>query len=300
MLDLTIILVNYNTKDLTLQCLDSIYRWIPKLLTFEVVVVDNASVDGSVSAIRNTYHDICIIENKKNLGFGAANNIGVQKSKPSRYILFLNTDTIINVDIFTPIISLFKDDDKVSAVSPFIVYPDYTPQVTYGKYPSIYSFIFSFLKLKFLFKNYWDSRLSYYNAIRPNHIKFVDHIVGVSMFVRKSVFNKLGGFDTDFFLYFEETELCFRMKNAGGNICVFPFVDVVHLLNKSMPSSLFKLTQMEKSRMLYFKKTSPCSYKWRVAAIISCLKHIFWGCKNMKLYSSLMNFVDSYKYVMKK
>ena len=103
---LTVILVNYNTKDLTQQCIGSIYKFIPKTITYEIVLVDNASVDGSLEAINYKYPQVHTISNPKNLGFGAANNIGAFYISNSKYILFLNTYVIIVSDIFSLIINL--------------------------------------------------------------------------------------------------------------------------------------------------------------------------------------------------
>lgn len=296
---LTVILVNYNTKDLTQQCIGSIYKFIPKTITYEIVLVDNASVDGSLEAINYKYPQVHTISNPKNLGFGAANNIGASYISNSKYILFLNTDAIIVSDIFTPIINLLEQDITLSAVTPFIVYPSLEPQTTYGKFPSIISFLFSFLKLKLLFRRYWNNRLSYYVDVKPDKILNVDHIVGVSMFVRKEYFDAINGFDTDYFLYFEETDLCYRLRKRGWKICVYPFVSVIHLLNKSMPSSIFKLKQMEQSRMLYFKKNSKSDITWKFVALIAMIKHTFWGIRHFALLSSLKKFWNSYRYVCK-
>ena len=297
MIDLTIILVSYNTRNLTLKCLHSIYEKIPSSIQYEIIIVDNNSNDGSVEAIKNLYPHVYIVQNDINLGFGAANNIGVHYARQSKYLLFLNTDTVVISDIFSPIISYMNSNNDISAVTPFIIYPDYKPQVTYGNFPSILSFVFSFFKIKYLFKKIWNNKLSYYIAIKPDKIKEVDHIVGVSMFVRRTSFVESGGFDTDYFLYFEETDLCNRIRKNGGKIFVYPYVEIIHLLNKSMPSNLFKLTHMERSRMLYFKKNCLNDYSWRITAFISLIKHTIWGIKNLKIFHSLLNYADSYKYV---
>ena len=101
MVDLSIILVNYNTKELTIQCIRSIYNKVPEALQYEIILVDNASVDGTVDVVKQVYPDVIIVENKVNLGFGRANNIGVQYTHSSKYLLFLNTDTIVTEDIFS-------------------------------------------------------------------------------------------------------------------------------------------------------------------------------------------------------
>lgn len=300
MLDLTIVLVNYNTKELTIQCLESIYNKVPKTIQYEIVLVDNASSDGTADAIRETYSDIIVVENEMNLGFGRANNWGIKHSHLSKYLLFLNTDTIVVEDMFTPILSYMDCHSEISVMGPFIIYPTGEPQASYGTFPSIASFLFSFFKLNFVFRNFWNNRMSYYVSIRPDNITEVDHIVGVSMFIRRSTFLEVGGFDKDFFLYFEETDLCRRIKERGGHIFINPFVKVIHLLNKSMPSNLFKLTQMEKSRMLYFKKHSSHFYCYMIVCLISFMKHLIWGLSNKNLLTSMSNFIDSYKYVLKK
>lgn len=295
MIDVSIILVSYNTKVLTLQCIDSILHNVPSTLSYEIIVVDNASVDNSMEAVKLKFPTVKIVVNNVNMGFGYANNIGVGVSSDAKYLLFLNTDTVLTSDIFTPIIKLFTVRPEISCVSPFIVYPTKEPQSTYGVFPSITSFVFSFFKLNLVFRKYWFENLCYYNSERMSVITEVDQVVGVAMFIRKSVFLDVCGFDTDYFLYFEETDLCYRVKQKGGRIFVYPFVEVIHLLNKSMPSSLFKMKNMEKSRMIYFKKNSQSGWKWSV--LISFLKHLIWGIKHWNLWETIEIFHQSYKQV---
>lgn len=255
-MSVSIILVNYNTKNFTLQCLNSIYSHT-KEVDFEIIVVDNNSSDQSVEAIKEGFQDVIVIENSENKGFGAANNIGI-KYATKKFVFLLNTDTEL---ISNSIMELFnrmesKEYEHILCAGVNIIYPDFEPQKSYGNYPSLKGIFLGMTGLKVFFRKHYDRHLATGKICDFDYVKEVDHIVGVAMFInKKKLVKQVGLFDEDFFLYFEETELCYRMIKNNFKICLFPDLKIIHHLSKSMSSNLKKHIYFERSRYLYFKKT---------------------------------------------
>lgn len=255
-MSVSIILVNYNTKDYTLQCISSIYKFT-KDIDYEVIVVDNNSTDFSVEAIKQKFPEVILIKNSENKGFGAANNIGIRYSN-KKYVFLLNTDTEL---VENTVLELFNRMEvfllkKVICCGVNIVYPDFESQESYGNYPSLTGVLFGMSGLSRVFKDFYNKHLVTGKACDFIEAKEVKHIVGVAMFINRDILkNEVGLFDEDFFLYFEETELCNRIVKHNFKIFLFPDLKIVHHLSKSMPSSLQKHIFFERSRYLYFKKT---------------------------------------------
>lgn len=286
----SIIIVNYNTKDLILNCIKSIYAHHDRK-QFEIIVVDNHSTDDSVSALSIHYPDIKIIINKENKGFGSANNQGVNEAI-YEYVLLLNSDTIIEFDILTELEQFMGKHKNCAGVSPEILYPDKIKQNTYGNYPTISFCLLNALQLlPFCTQRYKQK----YAIGLPSYFKepaIVPHIIGVSMFLRKDAFKQVGGFDENFFLYFEETDLCYRIQELGYKFYVNPHVYVLHLLSKSSPNSIFKTKHLLKSRIYYFKKRKTKGI-W-IIKCISSIKLLIESIRHkdinyLKLISNLIN-----------
>ena len=248
----SIVIVNYNTKELLLSCVDSIYAFHVSD-QFEIIIVDNDSSDGSVEAIRHNYPNLKVLVNERNVGFGAANNRGINEAI-YEYILLLNSDTIIEHNILSELESFAERSDKFAGVTPQILFPDKTPQNSFGNYPSVFYFFLNACGLIRVLSSNLKRKYSIgleYNSMEPT---IVPHILGVAMFLRKDVFVEVGGFDEKYFLYFEETDLCYRITQKGYKFYINPKVFVLHFLSKSSPSSTFKTYHMMRSRIYYFKK----------------------------------------------
>ncbi len=255
-MSVSIILVNYNTKDFTLQCINSILSH-SKEVDFEIIVVDNNSSDQSVEAIKKEFKDVIIIKNNENKGFGAANNIGINYSN-KKYVFLLNTDTELISNTLLELFNRMESEqcEHILCAGVNIIYPDFEPQESYGNYPSLKGIFLGMSGLKVFFNKYYNRHLATGKICDFNEVKEVDHIVGVAMFInRQKLVNQVGLFDEDFFLYFEETELCYRIIKNNFRICLFPDLKIIHHLSKSMSSNLNKHIYFERSRYLYFKKT---------------------------------------------
>lgn len=247
----SIIIVNYNTKDLLNNCIKSIYA-TQKNSIFEIIIIDNNSKDDS-KTLQKIYPQTRWIFNKENYGFGYANNQGVAISKYEN-ILLLNSDTILEIDILTELESFMKDHPKCGGISPQILFEDKSPQSTYGNYPTVQFFLLNAIHILPLLPHKLYNKLAIGLPVTFNTVQKVPHILGVAMFIRKSAFNEVNGFDENFFLYFEETDLCCRIKEKDYDFFVLPSIYVLHLLGKSSPTNTFKTMHLLRSRIYYFKK----------------------------------------------
>lgn len=260
-IDVSVIIVNYNTKDLTNQCIDSIFDKT-KDVCFEVIVVDNASTDGSIELLKND-NRIVYIGSGLNLGFGKANNLGVKYSK-GRYLFFLNSDTILinnAIKEFFDFMESKGNNLNIGAVGCLLVDSNYNRIHSYGNFPTMSRTI----------KNEWiDHVLKRFGKrakrfdeglIEPKDVLFfqVGYITGADLFCKREVFIDSKGFDPDFFMYWEETEMQYRWKKRYGlSAYILKGPKIIHLEGKSnkTPSQISSIKKMQ-SMFMYFKKTSP-------------------------------------------
>lgn len=270
----SIIIVNYNTKTLLDNCINSIYR-TQLNCQFEIIVVDNNSSDNSIE-LKKKYPKIEWIANKENKGFGYANNQGVAVSK-YEHILLLNSDTILEESIIDKLELACNNNNKCGGISPNILYEDKTIQNTYGNFPTVLFFWLNALKIIPILPSFIKEKLLIGQPVKFTEMKEVPHILGVAMFLKKAAFKTVNGFDTNFFLYFEETDLCDRMAQKGYRFYVMPNIHVIHLLSKSSPSSLFKTKHLNQSLFYYFRKRNIPHVS---LYILSTIKLIILAIKN--------------------
>lgn len=256
MIDVSIIIVNYNTLKLTKECIESVQRHT-KDIRYEIIVIDNCSKDGSKDFFSN-FSGISYIYSNSNDGFGRANNKGIKYAK-GRNILFLNSDTIL-LNNSVKILSDFLDSNaKVGACGGNLYYEDMSPNTSYFlSFPSLGSEIDSLL----------FDRLSNWTGKRRESFNFgespkkVAYISGADLMIKKSILEECGSFDPDFFMYYEETELCYRISKAGYRIMSVPKSKIIHLTGKSqtrksrVPSSTYL-----KSKLIYINKTTTGLYR---------------------------------------
>ena len=210
--NLSIIIVNYNTEDLLKNCLNSIK------LACEIIIVDNGSTDGSVEEIKNL--KLKIILNKTNLGFAKANNQGI-KIAQGEYILLLNSDTVVKKGALGAMIKFLDDNPESAVVGPKLLNKDGTSQPSAGRFPSL-----SVVTVMLFREHFGGSRFvrASYDKIRE-----VDWVMGAALMVKKNVFKKTGLLDENIFMYMEEVEWCCRIKKAGFKVYFYPQAEIFHL-----------------------------------------------------------------------
>ena len=256
-MDVSVIIVSYNTRDLLKQCIVSIYQQTTDL-NFEIIVVDNASVDGSTEMIKTEYPKVILIESKENLGFGKANNLGAKQASGT-YLFLLNSDTIL-IENSCKILKDYLDntnDPHIAVVGCNMLDINRKTEVSYGNFPSLIQEIFEY-GLSKIFRHYYLYRLSPAVCDSGKATKSVDYTRGAAMFFKKFIFDENNGFDERFFLYYEETELCFRLKKLGYKIMWNPNTSIIHYEGASGQTkdeiNYWILEQFYKSKYLYFTK----------------------------------------------
>lgn len=238
-------MVSYNTKDLTRDCLRSIYEKTQGI-EFEIFVVDNNSHDGSPEMIEQEFPEVRLIRNSENKGFGAANNIAIRQSN-AKYIFCLNTDTILlnnAVKIFFDFME-HPDNQNVGVCGGALYDSDNCPTNYGGQFPSILNIL-----RKFGLRNIFKKKTINYDKDIIN----VDYITGADIFFRKSVLDLVGLFDENFFMYYEETDLCFRIKKQGYNVKLIIDAKIIHLESKSCTNNLIRKKRFKTSEFIYFSK----------------------------------------------
>ena len=244
-MDVSVILVSYNTKDLTRNCLNSIYEKT-KDIEFEVFVVDNNSHDGSPEMVEQEFPQVKLIRNLDNKGFGAANNIAIKQSN-AKYIFCLNTDTLLlDNSIKTFFDYMEKEENKKVGACGGYLSNNNEYCISYGSLPSFKEILCRFFKLNYIC--YPD------NSIEKSFP--VGYISGADIFLRKNLLEEIGSFDEDFFMYYEDTDLCARILKNNYNNIILPYVNIIHLESKSTKNNNKKITMMKKSEKLYHKKHS--------------------------------------------
>lgn len=267
-MQLSIIIVSWNVKDYLQQCLQSIYQYTHDI-SFEVIVVDNASSDGSADMVAQQFPQVHLICNAANRGFGYANNQGY-KIATGEYVLFLNDDTAIHDNIFPTLIQRFKDyhdsREKIGMLGCKLLNPDGTQQDSVRKFPTVLGQTAILLKLHHSFPRLIASYMQ--TDFNYEHEQRVDQIMGAFMLAPRAVLEQVGIFDEQFFNWFEEVDLQKRITQAGYDILYTPSVSCTHIkgpsfaqLRKPMAQKIFNA-----SMRYYFRKHhSMLAYLWLCA-----------------------------------
>jgi len=229
MTDISIIIVNYNVKDLVDNCISSVYKASSGKYAIEIFFVDNYSVDGSFEFISSKYPDVICIKNSQNLGFSKANNIALKKAK-GNYILILNPDTVLEEGTFDKIINFIESNENVGAVtSKLILGNGELDKACKRSFPTLSAAFPRIVGLSALFPNskvFGKYNLTY---LDENKTHEVDSICGAFMFIPKKVLDETGCFDEDYFMYGEDIDLCYRIKKEGYKILNIPSIASIHL-----------------------------------------------------------------------
>ena len=231
--DLGIVIVNYNTKDLTYNCLKSIEKAEKPKRGVEVIVVDNGSKDGSVQMIKKIFPWVKLISKKENLGFSKANNIGA-KALNSKNILFLNSDTEIRKYSLVKPLKYLNSHPNVGAVTIKLFLAD--GQIDYDNhrsFPTPWVALTKFSGLSSMFPN--STFFNSYHLGRKglNRIHSIPLTAGSYMMIPTKLFWKIGGWDESYFFYGEDIDLCYRIGKAGYKIIYYPKTSTLHLRGAS-------------------------------------------------------------------
>lgn len=250
----SIVIVNYNTTSLTRACIQSVLTHTTS--DFEIILVDNASSDRSIETLQLEFTMVKFIFNQENIGFGRANNLGIEIAKGA-YCFFLNSDALLTSDAIGRFLTYMESSKnaKVACCGGALITLDGKKQVSYGNFPSLAE-VFATLGPGLFYKRFYRKHLCSGVKVYQTEPHLVDYVSGAALFIRKKVLTEIGSFDEDFFLYFEETELAFRIKKNGYLSVILPDVRIVHLEGGSHDSEnlIIKKELYNYHRLLFFQK----------------------------------------------
>jgi GT2 family glycosyltransferase len=251
--DLTITVASWNTRDPLRACLQSLQD-LRGELPFEVIVLDNASGDGSPDVVREEFPWVTLIASETNTGFGAAHNRAMERGS-GRYLLVLNSDAVVAAGTLQGIVEFAERNPKIGVFGPKILNPNGTLQYSCRRFPTIQAALFRNTLLGRLFpRNRYtaDYLMSEWPHDQPRQ---VDWVSGAAMVVRREVFEQLGGFDEQFFMYCEDVDLCLRARQAGWETWYVPAGGVTHEIGRSTSQIANKAIRMfHHSMWLFYRK----------------------------------------------
>lgn len=283
-IDLSVVVVNYNVKEYVANLLASLYR-ASEGISMEIFLVDNSSVEGSISYLKERYPNVNYIRNKENVGFGKANNIAIEQAKGT-FTLIINPDTLVSEDTLQSCISYMKTKPEMGAIGCKILNADgsYAPESKRG-FPGIWN---SFCKASGLTALFPKSTFfgSYYaNAIDDNEIGEIDVLSGAFMFFDTALLQKLAGFDERFFMYGEDIDLCKRVHEEGRKIGYLPTTNIIHYKGESAKQNdITYIKSFNQALYLYFEKHFSTGY-------LSVLKSAVWIAVWLKIVANLISMV---------
>jgi GT2 family glycosyltransferase len=234
-LDVSVIIVSWNTRELLRRCLASVCDHLSDV-AHEVIVVDNESLDGSREMVTSEFPAVRLVENDENRGFGAANNQAMRLAQ-GRWLLLLNSDTYLVDDSVARLFQRVDAERDIGVAQCQLVFPDGRVQYSTHRFPSLPLTVFEGLGLYKLFprrapdlllRGYWEH----------DSEKDVDWVIGAFMLVRREVFEETGGFDEGLFMYGEDREWCFRIRERGWRIRYYPWASIIHVGHASADISL--------------------------------------------------------------
>jgi GT2 family glycosyltransferase len=240
---LSILIVNWNTRELLRDCLNSIYE-DPQSIAWEVVVVDNGSGDHSAALVESSFPQARLLALGQNLGFVGGYNLALEKSR-GQYLLLLNSDTRVEPGALGGLVAFLEDHPQAGAVGPRLVHGDGTVQLSCGLSPSLGAEIVNKLLLHKVFP--------FFKFGRWNHaqIREVGWVTGACLLVRRAAIQEVGPLDPAIFMFYEDVEWCLRMRRAGWKVFYYPFSRVVHLGGQSTRKNFDQMLVISQQSQFY-------------------------------------------------
>jgi hypothetical protein len=268
-MDISIIIVNWNTRDLLQNCLKSVYRTICNV-SYEIFVVDNASQDGSLAMLRDEYPQVKIIENEENRGFGAANNQAM-RIMTGRCALLLNSDTVLTENAVSELFTFMEAHSDVAMACGQLLNADGGKQNSVASFPNLLILLMNTSLLEYLLPNRYPSKRNSYD--KPIE---VDSCIGACLLVRKKAIDDVGLFDERYFFFFEETDWAYQMRKAGWKVFHVPTAFIYHLQGQSIGRDVRSRIEFYRSRYQFFRKLKSRPYFIVVRIVIFLRLCINW------------------------
>ena len=244
-MDISIIIVNYNVREYIISCIQSIYKHSKSNISFEIIIVDNNSKDGSVTKLKEKFPKTFILKNSKNIGFSKAVNQGSKKAR-GKYLFILNPDTLFIEDSLNYLLKIARSSKNFGVVGPALISKNRIIQQSYWRNPTIKNTFLSLAHLDFL-----NFKKNYYN-IEKNRVSKVDTISGGAFFLKSEIFKKFNGFNENLF-WMEDVDFCYRIKKMNYSTYYFPLTKIVHYGGKSAEKNYnIAITNQLISKIKYF------------------------------------------------
>lgn len=269
-LDLSVIIVNWNTRDYLAQCLESLFESVQtfRRSNVETFVVDNGSADGSAELVEGRFPWVKLLVNPENRGFGQANNQALSLAK-GRYLLFLNPDTRLRPEALSTLVRFLDRHPRAGVAAPQILFPEGHIQPSCRRFPTLSTVFWEATGLDRMFPQH--PLFGYYLMGDWDHqtLRQVDQPMGACLMVRRAALDQAGDFDERFFLFFEEVDLCRRLKSAGWEIYFVPQAQIVHCGGQSTGQNARRAAWLfHRSRYKYFRKHFGRGQEWLIRALM--------------------------------
>ena len=266
---LAIVIVNFNAREWLQRCLRTVYAQ-EIIDEMEVVVVDCASTDDSVAFVRREYPTCALIASDENLGFGRGNNVGAKQSS-APILLFLNPDTEVEPGALAELLSFMEEHPEYGAAGGRIYDGDGELERSAGTWPTVFSLVLDRLLARWpILRSGLEHRAHHY--WNYGEWREVGWVTGAYLWVRRDAFERLSGFDRDIFMYYEDVDLCYRIREMGLQICFFPGATIMHYRNKAPVEDTRRKHMMYNGLYLFSRK----HYSWRrkgLTLLIAYLLH---------------------------
>lgn len=257
--DLTISIVSYNSLSFLRECLNSILS-SPPGVGHEIIVVDNASGDGTDEFVKRNYPEIILISNNRNIGFAAANNRAIEKSR-SKYVLLINSDCMVYKKSLDNLVEFMEKNPEVGIAGPKIVNSDGTIQFSCRRFPSVFNAAAHTILTNIFPDNPFSKKYKLADIGRDNPFK-VDWVSGSCMIIRRKALEDTGILDENYFMYVEDLDICYRMWQKNWEVYYCPEAEIMHHIAGSSGSGEIKASfRMQKSVFYFFWKNYRRSWK---------------------------------------
>jgi len=266
-MDISVIIVSWNAKRYLRECLESLTQ-TPSLLTLEVIVVDNASTDGSPEMVAAEFPEVRLIRNDQNLGFARANNIGISQST-GRYVSLINSDVVVQPNCLDLLVKYMDEHPLVGLTGPKILNGDRTLQSSCREFPSLWN---NFCEASGLFRLFpGSSFFSTEHMLCFPHDRVIDCdvLVGCFWMMRREALETVGLLDEDFFIYAEDLDWCRRCWNAGWHVNLFPEAQAVHYRAASSANDPARFAiERQRAVLHYWEKYHTWAGRFGIRAIL--------------------------------
>ena len=268
-MDISIIIVNWNTRDLLRKCLESVEMTV-RDLSYEIIVVDNASGDGSVEMLRQDFPRVKLIVNEENLGFGKANNQALRVIT-GRYALLLNSDAVLTENAASELFACLENHHEASMACGQLLNADGSRQNSIAAFPSLLTLMTNTSLLEYLFpKQFPSKRYSHSGPVE------IDSGIGACLMVRRTAMDAVGLFDEGYFFFFEETDWAYQMRRAGWKVLHVPTAFIYHLQGQSIGRNVRSRIEFYRSRYQFFRKWNSGPYYLTVRVVILLRLVVDW------------------------